>query len=120
MVSGKTRPKSGGGALARLRGLREKQGWSQTELAQISGISQASISAYERGFRGAKLIPIKHIFRLARALRVHPTAIDPRAGEDMPTEILHVVAFWSELDRKDRDAMIELAKEISRRHGLSG
>ena len=51
----------------RLLELREKRGWTQTELSAVSGVSQQFISAVERGER----VPNVYIaLKLARALGV--------------------------------------------------
>lgn len=55
-----------------LRTLRELQGLSQNELAELTGISQSNISAIENGSRK---IGRERAIILAKALRVHPAVI---------------------------------------------
>ncbi len=55
-----------------LKQLRELQGLSQNELAEITGIPQSNISALESG---AKQLGRDRALILAKALRVHPAVI---------------------------------------------
>ena len=55
-----------------LKTLRELQGLSQNELAELTGISQSNISALESGSRK---IGRERAIILARALKVHPSVI---------------------------------------------
>lgn len=48
----------------RLREGREKMGWSQTQVAEISGISNTNISNYERDFRKPDLQTLVHLASL--------------------------------------------------------
>lgn len=50
----------------RLKMLREARGLSQSELAELSGVEQPTISNYETGKRTG--IPLAHAMRLADAL----------------------------------------------------
>ena len=50
----------------RLRKLREARGWSQAEVARRAGITQPSVSAYERG-RG---LPFEMALRLCRVFEI--------------------------------------------------
>ncbi len=55
-----------------LRTLRELQGLSQVDLAQLSGISQSNLSAMETD---ARQIGRDRALVLAKALKVHPAVI---------------------------------------------
>lgn len=55
-----------------LKQLRELQGLSQNELAEITGIPQSNISALEGG---TKQLGRDRALILAKALRVHPAVI---------------------------------------------
>ena len=55
-----------------LKQLRELQGLSQNDLAEITGIPQSNISALESG---AKQLGRDRALMLAKALRVHPAVI---------------------------------------------
>lgn len=53
----------------RLRTLRERRGWNQTELAERSGVDSGRISRIESGKRMGRL-SAAHVVRLALALEV--------------------------------------------------
>lgn len=55
-----------------LKMLRELQGLTQNELAKITGIRQANISAIESG---ARQLGRERAIILAKALRVHPAVL---------------------------------------------
>ncbi len=55
-----------------LKTLRELQGFSQKELADIAGMSQSNISALETNIRN---IGRERALILAKALKVHPAVI---------------------------------------------
>ena len=55
-----------------VRIIRELQGFSQNRLAEISGISQATLSAIENG---RVRLGVERAKVLARALRCHPAAL---------------------------------------------
>ncbi len=57
----------------RVQELREKRGWSQSELARRSGVPQPTISRIELRKTGG--IDFEILERLADALDVHPSAL---------------------------------------------
>ena len=57
--------------LAKLRQIRERQGLSQADLAERSGVTQATISNLEQG-RPARFVTMR---KLAVALNVEPAAL---------------------------------------------
>ena len=65
-----------------LRGLREAKGWSQKQLAEVSGISQQAIAHWELGDREPSA---SNLFALCRALGVSCETFAPKdAGEVVP------------------------------------
>jgi transcriptional regulator with XRE-family HTH domain len=52
-----------------LRRLREKKGWSQEKLAEVTGLHRTYISGIERGIRNPTLMIIEQI---ATALKIRP------------------------------------------------
>jgi len=69
-------PKARGLALPALRTLRERHGLSQTELAEQSGVTRATIASLEHGDSRARP---SNALRLAQALRV---ALEVLTGEE--------------------------------------
>lgn len=55
-----------------LKMLRELQGLSQSELAELTGMKQSNISSMESG---ARQMGRERAITLARALRVHPAVL---------------------------------------------
>ena len=55
-----------------LKALRELQELSQSELAELTGISQSNLSAMETG---ARQIGRERALALSKALKVHPAVI---------------------------------------------
>lgn len=51
-----------------LKELREARGWTQAQLAEASGVPQQVISAYERGSKSWKHMPLERAIALADAL----------------------------------------------------
>lgn len=51
-----------------LRELREAKGWTQAQLAEASGVPQQVISAYERGAKDWRHMPLERAIALADAL----------------------------------------------------
>ena len=56
----------------RLIQLRKTRNWSQERLALESGLARSYVGGVERGQRNIALL---NIYRLAEALRVHPSAL---------------------------------------------
>lgn len=57
---------------SKLRKIREQKGMTRTELGYITGVSYASVAAYESGRREPSL---STGVRMAEALNVHPAAL---------------------------------------------
>lgn len=64
--------------LAKLRQIRERQGLSQTDLSERSGVTQSTISNLEKG-RPARFVTMR---KLAEALKVEPGALVGEAPDD--------------------------------------
>ncbi len=71
-----TQPKAHGLALPALRAVRERRGLSQTQLAEQSGVTRATITSLEHGASRARP---SNALRLAQALRV---ALEVLTGEE--------------------------------------
>ncbi|MBD2720141.1 helix-turn-helix transcriptional regulator [Synechococcus sp. FACHB-909] len=58
-----------------IREFRLKKGWTQEALANASGLHPSYIGSVERGHRNLGLL---NLFKIARALSVHPTDLFAR------------------------------------------
>ena len=58
---------------SKIRRLRQKQGWSQKQLAKISGLARISIAQIETGIRINPIVATRK--KLAKALRVPITQL---------------------------------------------
>jgi transcriptional regulator with XRE-family HTH domain len=63
----------------RIRELRERQGWSQAELARRAGVAQSMVSRLERGRLESVHLPT--LEKLARALGCDPGYLIARKGK---------------------------------------
>lgn len=61
-----------------VRRLREERGWTQEELARLSGINRSYLAGVEKGKRNVTIV---NIARIAKALEVSP---DTLFGRKMP------------------------------------
>lgn len=100
---------------SRLRRTRKEKGWTQEQLAQKTGTSQAVIQKIENG----KSLRPRKIDRIAEVLDVSPAWLQfgtettgPTA--DMPdSEALEVARIWSGLDEPYRSTLKEAIMEAA-------
>lgn len=62
----------------RLREARTNRGWSQADLAARLGVARARVSAVERG---VEVPSLEWLGRVATALGVPPSVLDPRLAD---------------------------------------
>ena len=89
----------------RLKHYRTLRGLSQTQLAKMTGIKQATISQIETGGNATS----KHIFKLAEALSVPVYELDstiPKPGSPLPQDILDVVNELMGMPDEDRQDVL--------------
>ena len=67
---------------SRLREIRVGQGKTQTDVAWMSGITQAALSNYENGKRD---IPLRSLLALSGVLEISPAELVPALGGDLDT-----------------------------------
>lgn len=92
----------------KLRELRKEKGWTQTDLASRTGISQPTIADYERD---KKQPTFPRIQAIAKAFGVGVDAFSiPPTSEEALEEIL------SRLDKLDRADLVRLAGVLKARH----
>lgn len=65
----------------RLLYARTQRGYTQSQLANLCGVSQSTIASYESGAR----LHTRNLFNLAKALRVNPLWLDQGIGAMHPT-----------------------------------
>lgn len=65
----------------RIRDLREDKDMSQTEIADLLGISQTVYSRYERGYQ---VIPVPHLLKLADFYQTSTDYLLGRTGTAAP------------------------------------
>lgn len=86
----------------RVKRFREAASLSQPALAKQIGVSQATISQIESGDSASS----KHIFKLAKALNVKPSDLDPDIPADTMSvpddmvDVLHDLRLLSAADQK--------------------
>lgn len=107
---------------------REEAGLNQKELAEMLGISQATLSNYEKGKRRIYLPQLQRIAEaVGRPLEYFLQPIDPvdPPGLSAPTqnemaELLQIMAELSDLPRPDRKSVIDYIRWLkSKKEGES-
>ncbi|HSS66371.1 MAG TPA: helix-turn-helix transcriptional regulator [Gammaproteobacteria bacterium] len=96
----------------RLRSARKEHKWSQQDLADRAGTTQAVIQKIENG----KSLRPRNIIAIARALEVEPSWLMFGASEtaQLPPEAIAVARAWSELDEPHRSNLKEQLMRVSR------
>lgn len=77
---------------------RERLGISQEALAQAIELSRASVANIETG---RQRIPLHHLYRLARALKVEAEALLPRGARAAPTAINRPISASFNLNERE-------------------
>jgi len=103
---------------------REEAGLNQKELAEILGISQASLSNYENGKRRVYLPQLENIAQvLNKPLEYFSRPIDlevksPRAAEyDEVGELLHLISELRDLPKEDRKSVLDYIRWLKSKKG---
>lgn len=101
----------------RIKQRRDKLGWTQTELAQRSGVQQAMISRYERG--EVKQARSDHLEKLAEALGVSMDYLTG-AKDDLSFDDLRrdsraqaIFAGYQELSEDGREQLANFLRYIA-------
>ena len=104
---------------------REEAGLNQKELAEILGISQASLSNYENGKRRVYLPQLETIAKaLNKPLEYFSRPIDlevksPRAAEyDEVGELLHLISELRDLPKEDRKSVLDYIRWLKSKKGV--
>jgi transcriptional regulator with XRE-family HTH domain len=97
----------------RIKHYRDAAKMSQTTLAKLSGIKQATISQLETGANATS----KHIFKIAIALNVSPHLLDPHIPEAIgiiPDAVKPFLSGLNEMtESEQRDFMLSLEISLS-------
>jgi transcriptional regulator with XRE-family HTH domain len=106
-----------------LRKLRQQKGISQFELAEMLGVSQQTVSKYEKGTRepdNATLIRLSKIFNCSVDYLLghtevpvstdHSQTVQPRNLEDYIKEAESLMLFGDIVDENDREALLTAIK----------
>lgn len=104
---------------------REEAGMNQKDLAEIVGISQATLSNYEKGKRRVYLPQLQKIAdTLGKPLEYfnQPIDVDLPAGADNSynevKELLQIMSELSDLPREDRKSVVDYIRWLkSKREG---
>ncbi|HEX9585205.1 MAG TPA: helix-turn-helix domain-containing protein [Gammaproteobacteria bacterium] len=99
---------------SRLRSARKVKGWSQQDLANRAGTTQAVIQKIENG----KSLRPRNIEAIADALDVEAAWLMFGTGESAPLskEAIEVARVWSELSESDRKAVRETILRLAKRN----
>lgn len=104
---------------ARLRTFRMQKGMSQTDLAEVAGITFQQIQKYERGTNrmgGSRLV------QLAKALGVEPSVLLGQGEGDAENPLVPLLAvsgavellrFYSKLGTPQRRLLVQVAAELA-------
>lgn len=99
----------------RIRALRKAKGWSQAKLAQLVGISQASLSELETGESHAP--SGNALLALAKHLETDPEFIlsgraSPVSEPVKDLEEVEILKLWRELSQDHRTAVLATARAL--------
>jgi len=104
---------------------REEAGLNQKELAEILGISQASLSNYENGKRRVYLPQLENIAKvLNKPLEYFSRPIDlevksPRVTEyDEVGELLHLISELRDLPTEERKSVLDYIRWLKSKKGV--
>lgn len=108
-----SKPRRGNTLAARLRMARKVKGWSQQDLANRAGTTQAVIQKIEN----AKSLRPRNVEAIANALDVEVAWLMFGAGETsrLSKEAIAIAKVWSELSAEDRRAVRETILKLAKK-----
>jgi transcriptional regulator with XRE-family HTH domain len=89
---------------------RVRLGLNQAEIGRAMGLSRASVANIETG---RQRIPMHHLYKLARVLKVDVPALLPAAGERSPTTIDRGIQSSMELSEREQEEVAKVVGLIS-------
>ena len=95
---------------SRLRSARKKKGWTQDQLAQKTGSTQAVIQKIENG----KSLRPRNVVKLAQALGVSPgwLVFGQESFDELDDEAIEMASAWSKLHEPHRSAIKQAILKI--------
>ena len=91
---------------------RERLDLNQAEIGSAIGLTRASIANIETG---RQRIPLHHLYRLARALKVDVQALLPTSGWETPATIDREIRSAVELSAREQEAVAQVVGSINAR-----
>lgn len=97
----------------KIKELRENCNWSQSRLAEESGVTASAISMIEGGQRAASLVVIR---KICDALKVSISELTGETPQDESTQIAQAFfrkfGYLEDLDDTDKKMILELANRL--------
>lgn len=101
----------------RLRSKRKQKGWTQKQLAEMTGSNQAAIQKIENG----KSLRPRNVLKLAEALQVSPAWLqfgDVQLDEELDDETLEMADAWSKLPEPHRSSIKQAVLRMALRRSV--
>ena len=101
----------------RLRSKRKEKGWTQKQLAEITGSNQAAIQKIENG----KSLRPRNLLKLAEALQVTPAWLqfgEVQRDEELDEETLEMADAWSKLPEPHRSSIKQAVLRMASRRSV--
>lgn len=100
-----------------LRERRTAVGWSQTQVAELLGVTFQQVQKYERGINR---LPANRIPLLAEALGFNPNVLLVKGlgredKQESVDQALRLLKLFNQLEPEDRQSVIEFAENLSLR-----
>lgn len=100
---------------ARLRDMREYEGFSQEEIATYLALPRSAISLIESGDRGLDILELKKLARLYKCSIDHLSGDEPAAKE--PESVKMVARAAARLSADDRSEVLRFVQFLQARKG---
>jgi transcriptional regulator with XRE-family HTH domain len=107
-----------------LRKLRKKKGYTQTQLSEISGVSQRVIEHYEKYVKRPSIDKVK---KIAHALGVSDeellgSSVSKRTSQqiDIPYKIMKKVQIIAKLPVRDQNVVFSLINSLAEKNKAKG
>lgn len=103
-----------------LRMLREEKGYTQTKLAELSGVSQRAIAHYEKYAKRPSIDKVKKLAQVLGVTDEELLGLSPRTkkDEDLSYKIMKKVRIIEELPTRDQNAIFQFINTIVEKNKL--